>query len=177
MAREVCLLKFSHRFPKTLLCSERRENTRRGFRGTCRVLRALLLQSQWNTSNTTECPAGAISQYPQNIGYRCRLLLELNRQDMLEVNSNIYWSNLKFQKYMRSSNATSRQPYHKAYYKIIWFHCSFVDLLSPSDFNSTIVVKMLSLWSMTEDIHESWWDQRMLPFFAIKHCRRFAEAS
>ena len=81
---------------------------------------------------------------------------------MLEVNdNNIECSNLKFQKYMRSrnvyrSNTTSQgNPITRLIIKsngsiaLVWEVAFELHLLSPSDFNSTIVVKMSSV---TEDI-------------------------
>ena len=70
---------------------------------------------------------------------------------MLEVNNNIiYCSNLKFQKYMRSRNVQIKRHVTRHIIKsndsiaLVWEVAFELHLLSPSDFNSTIVVKMSS---------------------------------
>ena len=135
-------------------------------------------------------PNASLSHFAtKNSGYRRyithRLLLDLNSKDrdMLEGNNNIiYHSNLKFKKYMCSrnvwSNATSQgNPLTRHIIKsndsiaLVWEVAFELHLLSPSDFNSTIVVKMPSHWSMTEEStrHASCWDQWVLENF----CRHF----
>ena len=122
----------------------------------------------------------------KNSGYRRyithRLLLDLNSKDweMLEVNNNIiYCSNLKYQKYMRSRNVPINSHVTRHIIKsndpiaLVREVAFEVRLLSPSDFNSTIVVKMSSYWSMTEDIgycrNASCWG----PGVSENFCRRF----
>ena len=122
----------------------------------------------------------------KNSGYRWyithRLLLDLNSKDrdMLEVINNIiYCNNLKFQQYLRSRNVPIKRHVTRHVIKsndsiaLVREVAFEVRLLSPSDFNSTIVVKMSSYWSMIEDIgycrHESCRDQRVSDHF----CRRF----
>ena len=90
----------------------------------------------------------------KNSGYRRyithRLLLDLNSKDrdMLEVNNIIYCSNLKFQKYMRSQNVPIKRHVTRHIIKsndsiaLVWEVAFELHLLSPSEFNSTIVVKM-----------------------------------
>jgi hypothetical protein len=70
---------------------------------------------------------------------------------MLEVNINIiYCSNLKFQKYMHSRNVQIKRHVITRHIKsndsiaLVWVIAFDLHLLSPSDFNSTIVVKMSS---------------------------------
>ena len=138
-----------------------------------------------------------------NSGYRRYiahgLLFDLNGKDrdIIEFNNNIIdCSNLKWKKYMRSRNVPIKHHVTRHIIKsndsiaLVWEVAFKLHLLSPSGFNSTIVVKMSSYWSMTEDIgycrHASCWERPagvgefLQAFFVaivcIKHCRRFGEA-
>ena len=87
---------------------------------------------------------------PENGGYRRyithRLLFELNSKG----NNIIYCSNFKFQKYMLSRKVPIKRHVtrhmKKSNYSIalVWEVAFELPLLPPSDFNSTIVVKMSS---------------------------------